>query len=80
MLRTLLEDRFKLVVHRETKDQSVLAMVVGKGGPKLTESSGATPAAANVPMKVIDTVVATPEGRFAWSLIRIRARRSSRMG
>ena len=62
MLRTLLEDRFKLVVHRETKDQSVLAMVVGKGGPKLTESSGATPAAANVPMKVIDTVVATPEG------------------
>lgn len=62
MLRTLLEDRFKLVVHRETKDQAVLAMVVGKGGPKLTES-GAAPA-ANGRTKNIDGFVMTPEGQI----------------
>jgi bla regulator protein blaR1 len=37
-LRALLADRFQLVLHRETKDQSVYALVVGKGGPKLQES------------------------------------------
>ncbi len=38
MLQTLLEDRFKLTVHRESKEHSVLALVVGKGGPKMKES------------------------------------------
>jgi len=37
MLQALLEDRFKLVVHRESKEHPVLALVVGKGGPKLKE-------------------------------------------
>lgn len=35
MLRTLLEDRFKLAVHRETKELPGFAMVVAKGGFKL---------------------------------------------
>ncbi len=35
MLRTLLEDRFKLAVHRETKDMPGYALVVAKGGFKL---------------------------------------------
>jgi uncharacterized protein (TIGR03435 family) len=35
MLRTLLEDRFKLATHRETKDVSGYALVVAKGGFKL---------------------------------------------
>ncbi len=35
MLRTLLEDRFKLAVHRETKEVSGYALVVAKGGFKL---------------------------------------------
>lgn len=35
MLRTLLEDRFKLAVHRETKEMSGYALVVAKGGFKL---------------------------------------------
>jgi len=35
MLRTLLEDRFKLAVHRETRDFPGYAMVVGKSGFKL---------------------------------------------
>jgi uncharacterized protein (TIGR03435 family) len=36
MLLSLLEDRFKLVFHRETKEFSVYTLVVGKDGPKLT--------------------------------------------
>jgi len=38
MLRTLLAERFKLVVHRETKEHAVWALVVGKGGPKMKEA------------------------------------------
>lgn len=38
MLQALLADRFKLVVHRETKDHSVYALIVAKGGPKLKEA------------------------------------------
>jgi len=34
MLRTLLEDRLKLAVHRETKDMPGYALVVAKGGFK----------------------------------------------
>jgi uncharacterized protein (TIGR03435 family) len=37
MLRSLLEDRFKLTFHRETKEFSVYALVVGTRGPKLTQ-------------------------------------------
>jgi len=39
MLQNLLAERFKMKVHRETKDQSVYALVVSKNGPKLTPSS-----------------------------------------
>jgi uncharacterized protein (TIGR03435 family) len=38
MLRTLLADRFKLTVRRETKELPVYALVVGKNGPKLEKS------------------------------------------
>jgi uncharacterized protein (TIGR03435 family) len=38
MLRTLLADRFKLAIHRETKDIPVYALVVAKDGPKLQEA------------------------------------------
>jgi uncharacterized protein (TIGR03435 family) len=37
MIRSLLLDRFKLQITRSTKEGSVLALVVAKGGPKLTE-------------------------------------------
>jgi len=36
MLRDLLADRFKLQAHAETQEQSIYALVVAKGGPKLT--------------------------------------------
>ena len=35
LLQTLLEDRFKLVVRRETKEIQSYALVVDKGGPRL---------------------------------------------
>jgi uncharacterized protein (TIGR03435 family) len=38
MLQTLLEDRFQLKVHRETKDVPVYALLAGKNGPKLPEA------------------------------------------
>jgi uncharacterized protein (TIGR03435 family) len=37
MLQALLVERFKLVVHRETKERTVYSLVVGKNGPKLHE-------------------------------------------
>jgi len=38
MLRTLLADRFKLAVRRETKEMPVYQLVVAKNGPKLQKS------------------------------------------
>jgi uncharacterized protein (TIGR03435 family) len=41
MLQTLLAERFKLKLHRESKTIDVYALIVGKGGPKLKESDPA---------------------------------------
>ncbi|HEV1286937.1 MAG TPA: M56 family metallopeptidase, partial [Bryobacteraceae bacterium] len=38
MLQSLLEDRFKMKIRRETKVVPVYAVVVGKSGPKLTKA------------------------------------------
>jgi uncharacterized protein (TIGR03435 family) len=38
MVRQLLEDRFRLAFHREPRELSVYAIVVGNGGPKLTRN------------------------------------------
>jgi len=38
MLQSLLEDRFQLKVHQETKELPVYALLVGKNGPKLHEA------------------------------------------
>lgn len=35
MLQALVADRFKLALHRDTKEHAIYALVVGKGGPKL---------------------------------------------
>jgi uncharacterized protein (TIGR03435 family) len=45
MIARLLADRFKLVVHKETKEAPVYALVIAKGGPKLTPSTGDIPGA-----------------------------------
>jgi uncharacterized protein (TIGR03435 family) len=39
MLQHLLADRFKVVLHRSTKEASIYALLVAKNGPKLTESA-----------------------------------------
>jgi uncharacterized protein (TIGR03435 family) len=55
MLQVLLAERFKMVAHKETKEQPVYALVVGKGGPKLTKSEEANEGAA-------PKTIATPDG------------------
>jgi len=44
MLQALLEDRFKLTLHHETKDLPVFALVIAKNGPKLHEVKAGDPA------------------------------------
>jgi uncharacterized protein (TIGR03435 family) len=41
MLQTLLAERFKLAFHREKRDLSVIALTVGRNGPKLKPSEKA---------------------------------------
>jgi uncharacterized protein (TIGR03435 family) len=38
MLQSLLAERFKLAIHRQSKEQNVYALVVARGGPKLKEA------------------------------------------
>jgi len=38
MLQAMLADRFKLIVHRETREMPVFALVLAKGGPLLATS------------------------------------------
>jgi uncharacterized protein (TIGR03435 family) len=42
LVRGLLEDRFQLKTHRETKQMGVYLLVVGKNGPKLTAHNDGT--------------------------------------
>jgi uncharacterized protein (TIGR03435 family) len=41
MLRNLLVERFKIALHRETKDGPAYALVVGRNGPRIAESAPA---------------------------------------
>jgi uncharacterized protein (TIGR03435 family) len=43
MLQTLLADRFKLAIHRETKEMPVYALMAGKNGPGLKSSAVGDP-------------------------------------
>jgi uncharacterized protein (TIGR03435 family) len=62
MLQTLLEERFKMTVRRETKEHPVLALLVGKGGPKMKESEAAKPIDENAPLKPGESSMQTAEG------------------
>ncbi|HEX3742397.1 MAG TPA: TIGR03435 family protein [Bryobacteraceae bacterium] len=61
MLQSLLADRFKLVLHRETKDQSVYALTVMKSGLKLQESPPDELASASVPGGAAAPLAPTPD-------------------
>jgi uncharacterized protein (TIGR03435 family) len=54
MLRLLLEERFRLVLHRETRQLPAYRLSVGKTGPKLqrTKEGSCTPYATNSPPPV----------------------------
>jgi uncharacterized protein (TIGR03435 family) len=40
MLRTLLADRFKLAVHRESRQREAYVLEIAKGGPKMEKAAG----------------------------------------
>ena len=48
MLKTLLEDRFKLKVHWETREGATYNLVVAKGGPRLADEKDTPPIAEEI--------------------------------
>ena len=63
MLQALLEDRFKLTVHRDTQEHPVLGLVVGKGGPKLKKSTAVAVAIdEDAPLKPGEMKMDLPDG------------------
>jgi uncharacterized protein (TIGR03435 family) len=64
MLQTLLAERFKLVAHRENKEQPVYALIVSKNGPKLKEAAAdaVAPAAAADPAKTPSSKSSSDKG------------------
>jgi uncharacterized protein (TIGR03435 family) len=62
MLQALLADRFKVKVHKESREQNVYALVVAKGGPKLKESPKEEPKAEDEPKTPSNAVSIKQEG------------------
>jgi len=64
MLQALLEERFKMTLHRETKEHPVLALVVAKDGSKLKESppDPTEPSDPNAPLKPGERQIDTEQG------------------
>jgi len=63
MLRTLLEERFKLSAHKETQEHKVLALLSGKNGVKLKASTAqAQPVDPDAPLEPNQVVMDGPEG------------------
>jgi uncharacterized protein (TIGR03435 family) len=63
MLQSLLEERFKLTTHRDSAEHPVLALVVGKNGPKL-KASAEKPVAIDesAPLKPGEVKMDGPDG------------------
>jgi uncharacterized protein (TIGR03435 family) len=49
MLQALLAERFKLTIHRESKEHAMYALIVGKNGSKLKESTPDDPPSSDAP-------------------------------
>ena len=64
MLQALLKERLKLEAHLENKERPVLALVVGKGGPKLKESEEGAPSPIDqtAPLKSGEMESDSPDG------------------
>lgn len=50
MVRAMLEDRFQLRIHTETRQEPVLLLEVAKGGPKIKEVDAPAPPAKAMPV------------------------------
>ncbi len=63
MLQSLLEERFRMTTHRTSAEHPVLALVVGKGGPKL-KASAEQPVAIDesAPLKAGEMKLDGPDG------------------
>lgn len=63
MLQSLLEDRFKLTTHMSSAEHPVLALVVGKGGLKMKESTETPkPVDENAPLGPGEAITQGPDG------------------
>jgi len=60
MLQSMLEDRFKLKVRRETKNVPVYALVVNGGGVKMKQSADQTPLVQSGPLAADPPPAGTP--------------------
>lgn len=62
MLKSLLQERFKLQAHMESQERPVLALVVAKGGPKLKDSPTPEPIDETTPLKPGERKLDLPDG------------------
>lgn len=63
MLQALLADRFKLTVHQDKQEHPVLALIVGKDGPKLKDAAAPPePIADDAPLKPGEFKMDGPDG------------------
>jgi len=63
MLQSLLADRFKVTAHHETQEHQVLALIVGKDGPKLKDAAAPPePVADDAPLKPGEFKMDGPDG------------------
>lgn len=63
MLRALLEERFKLTVHRDNRELPAYGLMVGKNGTKLTPSPPDPPEDTSQPAGKNEAVMDTPDGQ-----------------
>lgn len=71
MLQALLADRFHLVVHRETKEIPIYALVVSKSGPKLQESSSSDDPKARITADDLGMQMEVSQGTMAQLALRL---------
>ncbi len=62
MLQALLAERFMLTAHRDLQEHPVLALVVGKGGPKLKDAPAPEPSDEDAPLKPGEVKIDGPDG------------------
>jgi hypothetical protein len=73
MLQTLLADRFKLKLHRETRELPVYALTATKGGPKLPAPKGGACNETMPPPRCGETAACCPSLRSRHRQVRHRA-------